>query len=154
MVYSISFQLANEEKAKVVDLKDYTNEFKAAFTDFNKSGEKARNRRKIIEYSITFNTLYIKFESDVELTNPTKSFRNFSKYLIDNTDFKDFVINKRLLKGVEVKPILDEKEMSDEQMLKILLNWCLSKDVEDANMKKTKRTVIDKIKVLLCESQM
>lgn len=154
MLYSVSFQLANEEKAKQVNLKDYSNEIKAAIDAFNKSGAEARNKRKIVDYNITYNTLFINFESDIELSSPTKSFRFFSKYLIDNTGFKDFVSEGRLLKGVEVKLIPDETDMSDEEMLTTLLHWCLSKDVESATEKKGKRVVIDKVKELLRESQL
>lgn len=152
MLYSISFQLASEEKARQVNLKDYSNEIKAAIEDFNKSGAEARNKRRIVDYNITYNTLSIAFESDVELSSPTKSFRYFSKYLIDNTCFKEFVSEGRLLKGVEVKRVLDEADMSDEEMLTTLLHWCLSKDVENASEKKSKRVVIDKIKEFLRES--
>jgi hypothetical protein len=154
MLYSISFQLADEEKAKQVNLKDYSNEIKAAIDDFNESGAKARNIRKITNHKITFNTLFIDFESDVELSSPTKSFRYFSKYLIDNKGFDKFVSEGRLFKGVDVKRVLDEAEMSDEEMLTTLLHWCLSKDVETANEKKSKRVVIDKIKELIRESQL
>lgn len=154
MLYSISFQLASEEKASQVNLKDYANEIKAAVEDFNTTGAEARNKRRIVDYNITYNTLSIAFESDVELSSPTKSFRNFSKYLIDHTTFKDFVSEGRLLKGVEVKRVLDEEDMSDEEMLTKLLHWVLSKDVESANEKKNKRVVIDKIKELLRETQL
>lgn len=154
MLYSVSFQLANEEKAKQINLKDYSNEIMSAIAVFNKSGAEARNKRKIVDYNITFNTLFINFESDIELSSPTKSFRYFSKYLIDNTVFKDFVSEGRLFKGVDVKLILDETDISDEEMLTTLLHWCLSKDVESTNEKKSKRAVIDKIKELLRESQL
>jgi hypothetical protein len=154
MLYSVSFQLANEEKAKQVNLKDYSNEIKAAIADFNRSGAEARNKRKIVDYNITFNTLFINFESDIELSSPTKSFRYFSKYLIDNTVFKHFVSEGRLLKGVDVKLIIDKTDMSDEEMLTTILHWCMSKDVENAIEKKSKRAVIDKIKELLRESQL
>ncbi len=154
MLYSVSFQLANEEKAKQVNLKDHSNEIEAAIADFNKSGAKARNKREIVDYNITFNTLFIRFESDVELSSPTKCFRHFSKYLIDHTVFKYFVSDGRLLKGVDVKLIINEAEMSDEEMITTILHWCMSKDVENATEKRSKRAVIDKIKELLRESQL
>ena len=154
MLYSISFQLADEEKAKQVNLKDYSKEIEAAIEDFNTKGREARNKREITKHTITFNTLFIDFESDVELSSPTKSFRYFSKYLIDNEGFDKFVSDGRLFKGVDGKLILDEEaDISDEEMLTTLLHWCLSKDVESASEKKRKRVVIDKIKELLKESQ-
>ena len=154
MLYSIGFQLASEEKASKVNMKDYANEIKAAVDDFNKTGAKAKNKRSIVNYNITYNTLFIEFESDVELSSPTKSFRYFSKYLIDHTAFRDFVSEGRLFKGVEVKRLVDEEDMSDEEMITKLLHWVLSQDVESANEKKNKRVVIDKIKELLRETQL
>lgn len=160
MKYEVWFKLVNEEKENIVDFQkeEYRNAIEDAIKRFNKAGNIARNKKNIYSKEIQKNLIKIFFESDIELEKPTKSFRFFSKDLIDNSDvFRDLIIGGRLLKGVytgEVNDSSDELDgtlMSDEQMLTILIHWCMSKEIQSVEDKKTKLSAIEKIKTLISE---
>lgn len=160
MKYEVWFKLVDEEKEPVVDFtqKEYSDAIMDAIDNFNRAGDIARNKKHIYGQEIEEHTIKIHFESDVELEKPTKSFRYFSKNLIDNsTEFSNLVIGGRLLKGVysgivsEDADNNDDTSLSDEQMIATLLHWCMSKELQKIEDKKSKRNTIDKIKSLIRE---
>nr|WP_308627535.1 hypothetical protein [uncultured Eisenbergiella sp.] len=162
MRYEIWFKLANEEKENETDFTEakYKNIIENAITNFNNSGNVARNRKHIFNHSIDEHVIKIFFESDVELEAPTKSFRFFSKNLIDNSnDFKALIIGGRLLKGVytsiyeDGEPEQSSIDISDEQMISTLIRWCMSKEVQSAEEKKNKANTIGRIKALIMECE-
>ncbi|MHB8131458.1 MAG: hypothetical protein ACYDEX_20950 [Mobilitalea sp.] len=160
MKYEVWFKLVNEEKENLVDFqkKEYKNVIEDAIKRFNIAGNIARNKKNIYAKEIQKNIIKIFFESDIELEKPTKSFRFFSKDLIDNSDaFSDLIIGGRLLKGVYSGEAIDSSDelegslMSDEQMLTILIHWCMSKEIQSIDDKKSKLSTIEKIKTLITE---
>lgn len=160
MKYEVWFKLANEEKESIIDFNEakYKDAIVGAIKKFNKSGSTARNKKNIYGNDIQKNIIKIFFDSDIELEMPTKSFRFFSKELIDNSEaFRNLVIGGRLLKGVyagEVKENQNKQEiglMSDEQMLQTLLHWCMTKEIQSVDEKKNKLATIEKIKELISE---
>lgn len=162
MRYEIWFKLANEEKENETDFTEakYKNVIENAITNFNNSGNVARNRKHIFNHSIDEHVLKIYFESDVELESPTKSFRFFSKNLIDNSDdFRALVIGSRLLKGVYTSIYENDGteqssiDISDEQMITTLIHWCMGKEVQSAEEKKNKTNTIGRIKALIMECE-
>ena len=142
MKYEVWFRLVDETKEDTVDFTEekYVQGIKVAVNNFNIAGEMARNWKHIHKYEIEKNTIKIQFESTEELEKPTKSFRYFSRDLINySPDFKMLESGGRLLKGVYTG-IIDENEvevtLTDEQMLTTLLHWCMSKELQSAEEKK------------------
>lgn len=163
MKYEVKFKLANEGMISSVNFQEnpYHDIIVKAIDNFNETGESARNFKKIFNYSILSNLLIIRFESNVALENPTKSFRFFSKFLIDtSSEFSNLVIGGRLLKGVDSRELSDEDEniislenkiISDEDMITTLIHWCMSKEVISIEEKKNRKQIIEKIKQLILE---
>lgn len=162
MRYIVKFKLANDEAANSVDLKNYTNALEQAIMEYNQAGARARNKKHIYHKQIFSSVIVLEFESEEELENPTKSFRYFSKNLIDNSpDFRSWITSEgRLLKGIyagEVREDLDlvreDLEISDEKMINTLIHWCMTKEMVDIDEKKDRRKIINKIKELLKEQE-
>lgn len=160
MKYEVWFKLMDESQEENIDFTEdkYKKIIENAVVNFNLAGEAARNWKYIYYCEIEKNVIKIQFESAVELEVPTKSFRYFSKDLIDNSeDFRRLVSSGRLLKGVYTG-IAEERNnaiiLSDEQMLATLLHWCMSKEIQSAEEKKNKKAAIEKIKNIIVECEM
>lgn len=160
MKYEVWFKLINEERENDVNFKkkEYAEAIKTAIKKFNEAGDIARNKKRIINQDIQEHLIKIYFNSDIELEKPTKSFRYFSKDLIDySEDFRELVVGGRLLKGVYSSKISDEENeqgnvvMSDEQMIITLIHWCMSREIQGGEEKKNKQNAIEKIKELIKE---
>lgn len=159
MDYEIWLKPVSEDAQ--VDFREeaYQKALKEAVDRFNQAGKSARNRREIYAWSAEGNLIKLWFSSSQPLEKPTKSFRYFSKGLIDcSPAFAVLASSGRLLKGVYVgaAPKAPEKAgqggaagMSDEEMLATLLHWCMGKELQSAWEKKARRAAIGEIKGIL-----
>lgn len=161
MRYEVWFQLINAEKEVDLQKEEYIKAIDKAIEMFNKAGQIARNAKEIYDRKIQKDVIKIYFTSEIELEKPTKSFRIFSKYLIENSEeFGALVVAGRLLRGI-YSGIVDNDSateqdyvLSDEHMLITLIKWCMSKDIQTAEEKKNKLVAIEKIKNIITEYEM
>lgn len=160
--YRIKFRLAQEEKANTVSLSDYKQMFSDAEDDFNRSGEVARTYKKILLQEVYATYIEIVFECASPLTNPTMCFRNYSRFILDNNDLEDWVTKSgNFLKGIEAVEIQENElpvehepernELTDKELIKSVIDLCLNDKIENAEEKKNRLRVIDKIKELVIE---
>lgn len=166
--YLVKFRLANEMKSEEIVLNDHQEKFDEVLEYFNSVGSDARTYKKIINQKVTPSYVEIKFECEIQLSNPTMCFRNYSKYLIDTFGLESWVTTSgNFLKGIESKEISEnetlgnneiltasaEGEITDKEMVKQVLDLCFVNNVENAEEKRNRKRTICKIKVLLKEYQ-
>jgi hypothetical protein len=151
--YIVNFALAKDQR---VSLAKFEEDIKDAIFRWNEAGLTARNKKKVTKWKVTESVITLYLQSDECLMNPTKAFRSFSKFLVDNSELKKYVYNGRLFKGwsttIEVNKNESIKEMSDEEMLATLIKWCIGKSFKDVSDKKNKLKIIENIKKLIAEN--
>lgn len=165
--YFIKFRLANDKMVGKVQLDSATNQmiFEKAKQDFNRAGAKARTYKQIVKQTINSSSIDIILEVKKHIPSPTMCFRNYSKFIIDNYEniVKEWITTSgNFLRGIEVYEIdspklhcgnnvIEEKEMSNKDLIKAIVDLCMEVENKTTEDKKQRQWTITKIKDIVKE---
>ena len=132
--YDITFWLANDEKKKQINLKDWTDVFEKAEEHYNLIGETARNPKRIINTQIECQFVKLRLSSSMPLSTPTLALRSYSQYLV-NTDFGNIAANRNaLFRGSWEIVEMKKEDITAPEMIKILAELLISGKKADTEL--------------------
>ena len=114
--YRHFLQLANDKLSNETDLTNYKNSIAEAVDYYNTVSGKSKNKKKIIEFSVSAKEIEIISISDEALGKPNVALQVFSRYISKN-GFENFVKNKLLFKGTAERILDDKNTLSEDELL-------------------------------------
>lgn len=144
--YEIVLCLADNKLREEEDLRNYEIHFKAGQEIFNESSKLAKNPKTMEIMQLGEREIKLILTSEEVLTTPAISLQGFSRYLANNPETEHLVKNKALFRSESTEVKLEEKMMSDAELLKELVDLVLSG-------RKEQKQVLEEIKDVLLSSK-
>lgn len=115
--YKHTLKLSDVQLVKDIDLTEYESIIDDAVIHYNNVSSTAKNKKQIVDFTVTPSYIEIISESTEALARPNNALQVFSRFLAEKKEFKKLIRNKLLFRGAAEKINAENENLTEDELL-------------------------------------